>query len=135
MFLPHWTNGRDTAIDVTVVSSLQQALVDRAAASPGAALVHAQSRKDTHSKDDCDAEGIEFCALPIEVLGGFSQKSVEIVSKLARQLARQTSQEESEVVAHVFQRLSVYLMKGNSSLLIKRIPHEQYPPQTVDGVL
>ena len=117
------------------MSSLQKALVERAAATPGAALIHAQSRKDTQSKDDCETEGIEFCALPIEVLGGFSAKSVETVSKLARQLARQTSQEESEVVSHVFQRLSIYLMKGNSALLMKRIPHEQYPPQTVDGVL
>ena len=108
-------------------------LVDKAAESPGAALVHAQKRKDAQSKEECRAEGIEFIALPVEVLGGFSAKSVEVVSKLGRQLARQTSRDESEVVNHLFQRLSIYLMKGNSALMSRRLPQAQFPPQIVDG--
>ena len=35
LLLPSWTAGRDTALDVTVVSPLQVALVRQAAQTPG----------------------------------------------------------------------------------------------------
>ena len=69
-YIPHWQNGKDTCLDITVVSSLQQALVKKAADTPGAALVHVMQRKNIQSKDSCAKEGLEFLALPLEVLGG-----------------------------------------------------------------
>ena len=92
-----------------------------------------QRRKDSQSKEECTQEGIEFVALPMEVLGGFSSKSIEIVNKLGRQLARQTGKEESEVINHTFQRLSIYLMKANAALMSARLPYTQLPPQNIDG--
>ena len=38
VFLPHWEQGEDAALDVTVVNPLQDALVDGAAQTPGHAL-------------------------------------------------------------------------------------------------
>ena len=35
VFIPHWTHGKDTALDVTVVNPLQEALVNQAATNPG----------------------------------------------------------------------------------------------------
>ena len=41
VFLPHWSSGKDTAWDVTVVNPLQQELVEAAATTAGHALSYA----------------------------------------------------------------------------------------------
>jgi len=65
VFLPSWFQGLDTALDVTVVSPLQQALVAKAAETAGAALSHAFERKNRQSLEECRAEGIHFIPLPV----------------------------------------------------------------------
>ena len=131
VFLTHWSNGKDTALDVTVVSSLQQTLVVRSAATAGAALAHAYSRKENQSMPDCLQEGLIFIPLPLECLGGFHQKTCEVVKTLGRQLSLQTGCDEAQTVNHLFQRLSIMLMKGNSALFTSRMP--TFPSQIIDG--
>ena len=46
----------------------------------------------------------------------------EQVTKLAAAQARQSGQPEEEVVRALRQQLSLLLMKGNSALLIGRVP-------------
>ena len=48
--------------------------------------------------------------------------AVQQIKKLAKALSRQTGQEESVAVSHIWQRLSVHLMKGNTALLLNRFP-------------
>ena len=64
----------------------------------------------------------------METLGGWQEVAVQ----LGAALARQTWQEEAEAMCHLFQRLSVLLMKGNAALLINRIPNFHAPH--IDGV-
>ena len=47
VYIPGWANGRDAALDVTVVSSLQKELKKRAAAEVGSIAVHRHSDKMT----------------------------------------------------------------------------------------
>ena len=58
-------------------------------------------------------------------------QSVTVLTKLGRELARQTGREEGESVRHLFQRLSILLMKGNASLILSRTP--AFSDQEVDG--
>ena len=122
----NWFQGHDTGLDVTVVSPLQQALVAKAAESAGAALSHAFERKNRQAFEECRAQGIHFIPLPVETLGGWHPQAVSVIRKLGRQLARQTGKDDSEVIAHTFQRLSILLMKGNSALILNRVP--SHPP-------
>ena len=39
VFIPNWTAGRDTALDVTVISPLQKSEVRKAAQEPGSYLI------------------------------------------------------------------------------------------------
>ena len=47
-------------------------------------------------------------------------------------MARQTGRDESEVCSHAISRLSLLLMKGNSAILVNRIPSITHGP--IDGV-
>ena len=66
------------------------------------------------------------------MLAELSQGS-ELV-KLGSSLARHQGQEEQEVVRHLFQRLSLVLMRGNAQLLVNRMPPD-VPDGEVDGTL
>ena len=88
VMVPHFAGGLHLAIDVSVVSSLQIQLVERAAVEPGHALQHRYSEKERKYGNACHAEGIVFKAMPIEVLGGFHKVSVGIVKQFGQVLSR-----------------------------------------------
>ena len=133
VMIPHWTGGRDTALDVTVINPLQSSLVAQAATTPGHALTVAYNRKMTDTGAACQREGITFIPLPVETLGGWHEAATLQVTKLGTALARQTGLEESVEVSRLFQRLSLLLVKGNSALFLTRNP--SFPDPTIDGQL
>ena len=75
-------------------------------------------------------EGMVFIPMPWETLGGWHDETVAQVKKLASAQARQTGEERSEVIRHLYQKLSVLLARGNAALLLNRFP--TFP---IDGVL
>ena len=132
VFIPNWTGGKDTALDVTVVNPLQAALVSQAAITPGHALDHRYSTKMRGTGEACRREGIVFIPLPVETLGGWHEQATIQVKKLASALARHTGQEESEAVRHLYQRLAILLVKGNAALFLNRVPVTTAPE--MDGI-
>ena len=78
-------------------------------------------------------EGVKFFPLPVETLGGWHQQSIQVVSRLALQLARHTGSLESEVTSHLFERMGILLMKGNAALILSR--SLDFPSQELDGVV
>ena len=73
VFLRNWERGRDAALDVTVISPLQAAVVDQEAANPGYALRLAWDRKMRSAFEACRAQRISFIPLPIET-GGLARR-------------------------------------------------------------
>ena len=53
--------------------------------------------------------------------------------KLGSALARQTGQEEGVAISHIFQKLSVLLIKGNSAMISNREPG--LLSSSIDGML
>ena len=68
----------------------------------------------------------------METLGGWHSKAVEQIRMLANAQGRATGKDEEEATRHLFQRLSVLLVKGNASLLLNRIP--SHPLPEIDSV-
>ena len=133
VFIPNWTGGRDTALDVTVVSPLLTDRVDNSITTPGHTLEVAFNEKCRDYMEACEREGISFIPLPVETLGGWHKKAVEQLRKLARAQARSSGKEEDDAIRHLFQRLGVLLVKGNAALILNRIPSFSLPD--IDGEL
>ena len=94
----------------------------------------AYDRKMRKAGEACRAAGIAFLPLPAETLGGWHDNAVFQIKKLGSALARQQGksvQEEAETTNHLFQRLSISLMKGNASLILNRL--QTFPTAQVDG--
>ena len=132
VLLPHFSGGLHCCIDVCVVSSLQSAMVEGAAEEAGYALQSRYSQKWDKYGLACQAEGMVFQPVPIEVLGGWHEGGVRLVKQLGQAMARSTGQEQEEVVRHLFGKLSVLLMRGTAQLVLNRM--QQSDPH-IDGIL
>ena len=135
LLIPRWVGGQDGALDVTVVSALQHAMLAGSATTDGYAVTKAFDRKIAKAGEACRAEGISFIPMAADTLGGLHSVAVEQVKKLGTSLARHQGQEEQEVIRHLFQRLSLVLMRGNAQLLVNRVPPDDLPDGEIDGTL
>ena len=133
VLIPHWTGGRDTALDMTVINPLQTQLVGQAATRAGAALEAAYTRKMNQAGEACRREGLVFVPMPWETLGGWHEETVEQTKKLASAQARQTGEDRGDTIRHLYQKLSVLLTRGNAALLLNRQPAP--PSPDIDGVM
>ena len=133
ILLPRWSDGRDAALDVTVTSSLATSHVAGAATAAGSALDKAYDRKVQGAAEACRQQGLAFFPLAWEALGGMHRVAIRQTKMLATALARHTGQEEGEASKHLFQRLSLGLMRGNAALLVSRGPDGDHPAGEIDG--
>ena len=69
VFIPHWQGGKD----VTVVKTLQDALVHGAATTPSHALPDVHSQEMDEFREPCSLQGITFIPVAVESLGSAVQ--------------------------------------------------------------
>ena len=122
-----------TKVDSTVINPLQTQLVGQAATMAGAALEVAYSRKMTQAGEACRREGLVFVPMPWETLGGWHEETVEQIKKLASAQGRQSGEDRSDAIRHLYQRMSVLLTRGNAALLLNRQP--TFPSPEIDGII
>ena len=134
LLIPRWEGGKDTALDVTVVSALQSAMVAGSATTDGYAVGKAFDRKVARVGEACRQEGIAFVPIAADTLGGWHKVAIQQVKKLGAVLARHRGEDEQRETRHLFQRLSLLLMRGNASLLVNRVPEDDLVGAEVDGV-
>ena len=72
VFLPYWSGGRDTALDVTVTHPLQAATVAGAAVTPGHAASEAYKKKMKLVGEECGRQGKVFIPVAMESIGGLA---------------------------------------------------------------
>ena len=132
IYLPCWKRGRPAALDITVISTLQQSTVRGTAENQGHALLVAEERKFASHGAACQAIGICFIPLAIESLGGMSDMTADTISSIGRLLGQRLGISPGESTRHLFQRLAISLWRGNASAWIHRSP--QLAP-SLDGVI
>ena len=131
MLLPHWSQGKDTALDITVVNPLQGTLVQQVAKEGLWGVQHAFQAKMARYGERCDQEGIVFVPLAVDTFGGWHPAALEVLIKLGKQVARQTGKEEEVAVRQLRQRVSVLLTRDNMAMMGSRTP--TVTPATIDG--
>ena len=127
IFLRNWDRGRDSALDVTVISPVQSAVVDREAVESGFALQYAWDRKMRAAHDACNAQRISFIPLPVETYGGWHPIAAKQIARLGRELSRSPAGVPQDTASkHLFQRLALSIQKGNAALILSRSTDVHY---------
>jgi hypothetical protein len=109
-----------TTFDITVVSPVQAALIDRASAVPGAAIEARKASKFRAHEDNCRAQHINFVPLVVESFGGWDAGAVKHLKEMASCTARRLGNDPAIIKRQLFQRLSILLQRGNATLLINK---------------
>ena len=133
VLIRNWVGGKDAALDVTVVTPLQDATMPAAANTAGHALNHAYGRKMNGAHEECRRQGIAFLPIVAETFGGWHPEAGREVKKLGAALARHTGQDEGEAVSHIWSRMGILLQRGNAAILGNRIP--ALPGALIDGII
>ena len=137
VFLPTWSQGRSAAVDIHVISPLQQLTLGEAASTPGHALQVGVQRKLASHLSACRAIGVEFVPFVLESLGGLADDSISIIRSIGRAISLRTSIHESTTetsicVKQLFHRIAITLWRGNATLWLRRQP--PLPP-ALDGII
>ena len=132
VYLPCWKGGRPAALDITVISTMQQSTMQSAADNQGHALLVAENRKLTTHAPACQAAGISFIPLAIESLGGLSDATNKTISSIGRLIGQRFGVPPHGSSRHLFQRLAVSLWRGNATAWIHRC---RPPAPFIDGVV
>ena len=91
---PNWSRGRQAALDVSVISPLQQLTLSEAAVTPGHALQVCVRRKLTVNLPACRAAGVGFVPVVVEVLGGWSPEASSTIRRIGDALGKDARREE-----------------------------------------
>ena len=105
VYLPNWKRGQPAALDVTVISTLQQQTLSGAAISPGHALRVGEMRKMSAHAESCRSVGVLFVPLVIESLGGWSDEASRTITSIGRLQGQRLGIPPSDSTRHLFQRL------------------------------
>ena len=97
----------------------------------GSGVPHSLNIKMGKYSNRCEAEGIVFIPLFVDTFGGWHKDSLEMVSKLWRQVSRQTGKEEEEIVRQLRQRAAILLVRDNVNVFDSRTP--SFPQAFIDA--
>ena len=123
ILLPNWCRGRQAALDVAVISPLQQLTVAEAAVTPGHALEVGVRRKISANLPSCRAAGIECVPLVVEALDGWVPGSISTIKRIGDFIRQRVNPSDpSHSTKHLFGRLAITLWRGNATLWLRRIP-------------
>ncbi len=112
VYLPIWKRGQPAALDVTVISTMQQQTLSGASITPGHAL--RVGKIATHA-EACRAVGVSFLPLAVESLWGWSQEAILTIASIGRLQEQRMGIPPADSIRHLFQHLPISLWMGNAS--------------------
>ena len=133
ILLPNWSCGRPAALDVHVISPLQQQTIAEASRTPGHTLQVGVHRKLASNLSACRSTGTAFIPLVAETLGGLAEVTINTVRSIGHAIADKAGFPDPAITSrHLFGRFAIALWRGNASLWQHR--HPTLPP-SLDGVV
>ena len=124
--MTNWHQGKTACFDVTAVSPFAESCVTRAATVCGFAAAAAEERKDSKAFDKCEAQGLHFVPLAVEVFGTWGKLACEAFGTLADLAAGRSGRTRAEELNQFLQRMAIALQRDNAHMVQSRAP--EYVP-------
>merc|ERR1712215_448722 len=131
VYIPQWTNGKGTCLNITVINPLQDATIAQCAVAGDHTVNKAYDDKVTKFGALCTSEGLAFFPLTVNTFGSWHKHLLAVITKLGTQQARHLDKEPGEQIRFLRQHLGISLAKDCSQMLASRVPI--HAPATVDG--
>ena len=95
ILLPTWNHGRPAALDIHVISSLQQQTIGEAAFTLGHALQVGVERKLASHLSACGSAGVDFIPIVTEVLSGLAEDTISIIRAFGEAIGQRVRPQSS----------------------------------------
>ena len=115
-----WDRGKPAAFDVTVASPLTPATLNEAGVSAGAAAHVAENRKHAANDTKCQELGWSCIPLAVETYGNWGKEAQYVFSRLASLLAVGQSSPKPKMVAEIYGRLNLSLVRSVARAIMGR---------------
>merc|ERR1711895_125127 len=111
VFIPQWTNGKGTCLDIMVTNPLQDATYVQCAEAGNYAVNKAYKDKVKKFEALCTSEGLAFFPLAVDTYCSWHKQLLAVISKLGTQQARHLNKEPGEQIQFLRQRFGISLTK------------------------
>ena len=108
-----------------------RSFVRKVARNGESGVQHSYNIKMGKYSERCEAKGIVIIPLIVDTFVRWHKDSLEVVSKLGRQVSRQTGKEEEEIVRQLRQRVAILLVRDNVNMFDSRTP--SFPQAVIDA--
>jgi len=126
ILVTRYNANRDAALDVTVVSPLQQNVLQQATVDSAAPLARAEEAKRRKYDEECRLHGVTFVPMAVTTYGGWSNLAIATIDRFVRQAAREQNIPVFWMNRRVYGRLAVTIARRNAQALIARCPRREY---------
>ena len=123
LFVTGWDRGRPAAMDITVTSPLTPVILGESCQVVGAPALVAENRKLQANSPKCQELGWACTPLAVETYGNWGEVAQGTFSRLASHLVISQSWPKALVVADMYGRLNLHLVKSIARALLARELH------------
>ena len=120
ILVPNWSMGKLAAFDLSVMSPLNSNVLLEAGLAAGQAARATEQRK--HDENDAKCKELRWICVPmvVEAYGAWGTEAMESFSLLASRLATSSNRAKAEVLATLYGRLNLNLIRANATAILSR---------------
>ena len=115
-----WDRGKSVALDLTITSPLCSAILSELCHQAGAAALAAEARKLHSNGPKCQELGWSCIPLAVKTYGNWGKEAHDTFSRLASYLTIHQSSLKSAVVAEIYGRLNIALVRSIARAILAR---------------
>eukprot|EP00731_Ephydatia_muelleri_P014995 Em0008g715a len=118
--VPNWSLGKLAAFDLSVTTPLNSNVLLEAGLAAGQAARATEQRK--HDENDAKCKELGWICVPmvVEAYGAWGTEAMESFSLLASHLATSSNRAKAEVLAALYGRLNLNLVRANATAILSR---------------
>ena len=133
ILLPTLSRGHPAALDVHVISPLQQQIMGKSDFTPGHALQVGMHRKLTSHLSACRSAGVDFIPIVAEALEGLAWDAIATIKSIGKAISlRVGPQVYTSCTKQLFHCVAIALWQGNACLWLHSL---LTLPPLVDGLV
>ena len=123
ILIARWDRGKPVALDITITSTLCPAILGESCHQTGAAVLAAEAHKLHSNGPKCQDLGWSCIPLAVETYGNWGKEAQDTISRLASHLAIHQSPPKSSMVAEIYGRLNITLIRSiDRAILARELP-------------
>jgi hypothetical protein len=133
LLVPRFVEGREAAMDITIISPLQHSLVDKAAEDKNAVFAEGEKRKEKKYAALCATRDVVFIPLVATTYGGWSDRAMATFERIIAAEANNLHLPLASVRNNFYGQMAVAIARYTAWAILDRRPVRRLARRFVDA--